>query len=222
MIQSIGFIPDGNRRYAKKQGISLEEAYQKGAKKAREAVEWSFASGAEEVVFWTLSTENLDRGTQELEKFLPLLERNLENLADNQTIHSQRINVKIKGELQKLPESLQETARQLQKKTRNYSNKTLYLGVAYGGRQEILSAVQNLSEKQEPVDEENFFSELQIKTEPDLVIRTSGTKRMSGFMPWQTTYSELKFLDKFWPEITEKDLEKVVNEFQSRERRFGH
>ena len=108
-----------------------------------------------------------------------------------------------------------------QEKTKQNKNYIINFAIAYGGRQEIISAVKKLIEEKKEINEKNFQKSLWLQDEPDLIIRTGGEKRTSNFLPWQSIYSEWIFIEKFWPEFTKQDLEKAIEEFKNRKRRFG-
>jgi len=223
MLNSIAFIPDGNRRYAKKYGLSLQKAYSKGFNQLRGTLDWSLSSKPkiEEITIWTISTENLTRKSAELEIFLTLLGRKLKDLLKEPYILDNDVRVNIVGRLNLLPKSVQSMAREVMDATKDNSTYKLNFCMGYGGRAEIIDAVKKLMAQGLAPTEENLTKCMYVDAAPDLIIRTGGTKRLSGFMPWQTTYSELYFSDKLWPEFDEADFDEAVREYRRRERRYG-
>lgn len=222
MLHSIAFIPDGNRRYAMKHRISLLEAYTLGFDKARQAVEWSFQQPRlREVTIWGLSTENLNRSKSELSAFALLLKEKLYEVLKSDLVHEEEVKVNVVGRLSLLPKPIQKAARELVDSTKHYSRKIVNVCLAYGGRAEIVDAVNRLIKQGKPVTEKELAKALYLDTEPDLVIRTGNTLRLSGFLPWQTAYSELYFSNKLWPEFEKTDFDEAVEDFRRRQRRFG-
>ncbi|MCD6522797.1 MAG: di-trans,poly-cis-decaprenylcistransferase [Candidatus Diapherotrites archaeon] len=223
MLDSIAFIPDGNRRYAKKYNISLAEAYAKGFNKVREALDWSLNTKPKikEASIWGLSTENLQRDGNELFIFLRLLRMKLKELLNEPLIKEHEVRVKFAGRIYLLPDSIQKLVSEVTEATKDYSQYTINIFLGYGGRAEIIDAVQKLISKGLPVTEENLTKCLYVPTSPDLIIRTGNTQRLSGFMPWQSAYSELYFSEKLWPEFSESDFDEAIAEYRRRERRFG-
>ena len=139
----------------------------------------------------------------------------------NRKINENKIKIKFIGERERLDKELQRIMKNLEEKTKNYNNYQINFALAYGGRQEILSAVKKIIKDKKEVNEENFQNSLWLNENPDLIIRTGGERRISNFLPWQSVYSEWIFLDKMWPEFTKEDLESAIKEFHNRERRFG-
>ena len=139
----------------------------------------------------------------------------------NKKINENKIKIKFIGEREKLDKELQEIMKNLEKETKDYRNHQINFALAYGGRQEILSAVKKIIRDKKEITEENFQTSLWLNENPDLIIRTGGERRTSNFLPWQSVYSEWIFLDKMWPEFTKEDLESAIKEFHNRERRFG-
>ncbi len=217
----VGIIPDGNRRFGKKHGLSIVQAYEKGIDKLKEVCEWSKDLGIKILTVWGFSTENFQRNPVEKEAFFRLL-----NIKINETIRSKELNrrdikINIIGKIERFPQYLQKSFQRLTESTKSGSLK-LNIALGYGGRQEIIDAVNKIiKNKVEKVNEKVFSQFLYTSEEPDLIIRTSGEKRLSGFLPWQSVYSELVFLKPLWPEITRADFVSAIKEFSRRERRFG-
>ncbi len=223
-LQSIAFIPDGNRRYARKMGIPYSEAYKIGFERAKDALlGWSqkYAElGVREVTFWALSTENLKRDPSELELLFSYLREYLKKALDSEEFEKYNVKVNFVGRLHLLPRDIQELMDKVMERFRN-GDYTINIALAYGGRAELLDAFKALAESGKEFNEENLREFLYVKTYPDLIIRTSGTIRTSGFLPWQAAYSEWYFSEKLWPEFDETEFERAIEDYFSRERRFG-
>lgn len=222
MLRSIAFIPDGNRRYARKQGIDFANAYARGFDKTKQVFEWSLGvSGLRELTMWTISTENLKRQGIELSVFTRLLDAKLREAKTDPLVVDNEVRVNVIGRLELLPHKVQEAAKELMASTADNTRYVLNLAIGYGGRQELIDAVQAMVANDLPVTEESLSDCLYTPTEPDLIVRTGGEQRLSGFMPWQSAYSELYFSDKLWPEFDRGDFDDAVASYNSRQRRFG-
>lgn len=222
MLESIAFIPDGNRRYASENGLSLAEAYSLGFDRARKVTDWCFEKPEiKEVTIWSISTENLKRNPLEVRSFMDLLKEKLDFFLDDPEIHKNEIKVRVVGKLEMLPHKVRGSAKKLMDATSGYSKKTVNMCMGYGGRAELVDAITKLVAQGGKVTEDRVSSALYLDTTPDMIVRTGGTKRLSGFMPWQSAYSELYFSKKLWPEFQKRDLSDAITDFHSRERRFG-
>jgi len=227
--ETIGVIPDGNRRYARRMGISLQEGYLRGIRKAEELMDYVVESTkTKNVYFYTLSLENLRKRSQlELSFLFKAFEREAKRvLLDN------RWNARIRfmGRLGELPRNILKTAQEVEKRTENNNGPTIILAMAYTGIAEVVDMVKAVAAKVkegalrvDDIDENVIFSHLYVPDIPfpDLIVRTSGERRTSGFLPIQSVYSELLFYPKLWPEIERADLERIYEDFRGRERRFG-
>jgi len=225
----IAFIPDGNRRWAAKNNKNLKDAYETGIKKSGDIVKWiSNIKGVEIISFWSFSTENFKRSEDEksilFSLFGDFLAKGLEEYVKNSDNRKNQVKINFFGKLERFPESVQEKIRNIMEMTRNNSPYTVNFFMGYGGRQEIVDAVNRMmGEGVKEINENDFSRYLYTKDlpDPDVIVRTSGEKRLSGLMPWQSVYSELCFLDKLWPELEEKDIVEIVNDYSRRKRRFG-
>ena len=225
----IAFIPDGNRRWAAKNNRNLKDAYEIGIKKSGDIVKWiSNIKGVEIISFWSFSTENFKRSEDEksilFSLFGDFLAKGLEEYVKNSDNRKNQVKINFFGKLERFPESVQEKIRNIMEMTRNNSPYTVNFFMGYGGRQEIVDAVNRMmGEGVKEINENDFSRYLYTKDlpDPDVIVRTSGEKRLSGLMPWQSVYSELCFLDKLWPELEEKDIVEIVNDYSRRKRRFG-
>jgi len=217
----MGIILDGNRRFAKKLMKQPWKGHEEGAKRVEEILDWCKELGIRQLTLYCFSLENFKRTKEEVDFLMKLFKREFERLEKDERIKKDKVKIRFIGEKELLDKELWELIKRIEEKTKEYDNYILNFAIAYGGRQEIISAIKKLIENKKEINEENFKECLLLKDEPDLIIRTGGEKRTSNFLPWQSVYSEWIFLDKMWPEITKKDLEEAIVEFNSRQRRFG-
>ena len=229
MLESIAFIPDGNRRYARKAGVNFLEAYSLGTKKAWDVMHWledypKVKSGT----FWMLSLENARKRKAELAILYKIFDRELSKVKESGYFEANQVRLKFFGRLEMLPKKLCQKMREAEDFTQDFKKRTINLALGYSGRAEIVDAAKRLAAEAkagkvdlEKVDEERFENYLYLEQEPDLVVRTSGEQRMSGFLPYQSAYSELYFCKHYWPEFTEQDLAEAIEDFGARKRNFG-
>ncbi|MCD6421550.1 MAG: di-trans,poly-cis-decaprenylcistransferase [Thaumarchaeota archaeon] len=228
----IAIIMDGNRRWAKKRGLEPWLGHRFGAEKLEEVVEWCLKLGIKVVTFFALSTENLRRDRRELEELFKLFKEKIEEQLNGDLLHKNRIRVKVIGKKELLPGDLRDLLERLEEATKSYDNLFVNLAIAYGGRAEITDAARRLAEdvvsgkiriddiNEETISRYLYTADLPIQ-EPDMIIRTSGEERISNFLLWQSAYSELVFLDVYWPEFRKIDLMRAIRTYQKRQRRFG-
>ncbi|MEE9323301.1 MAG: polyprenyl diphosphate synthase [Candidatus Aenigmarchaeota archaeon] len=231
--EHVGIIPDGNRRLAKRLIKKPWKGHEWGLEKIKNILEWCKELGINVMTFYVMSLENLDkRPKKELDFIFALAGKEIENMLEDKdhVVHKNKVKVSFFGKLDLLPEDLQENIRKVTEMTKNYSNYFLNLAIAYGGRQEIIDASKSIAYdvskgivNPEKINESLLRSYFWTNgfSDPDMVIRTGGEKRLSNFLPFQSTYSELIFLDKLWPELEKEDFFKAVKEFGERQRRFG-
>ncbi len=220
-LETLGIIPDGNRRYADKNGISYGEAYQEGFKKVEEVYEWVIDhESLDEVFFYALSTENLKRDDKELDLLFDLFNRKVTKLADSDLIHDNEVNVDFLGKEEYLG-PVKESMDRLEEVTSEYDDYSLNICMGYGGRTEIVDAAEKLAEKDMEFNEENLQSQLYNDSDVDLVLRTGGYQRLSNFLLWQNSYAELFFSDHLWPELDKKEFDRAVDFYESTKRKFG-
>lgn len=228
----IGIILDGNRRWATSQGLAFGAGHEEGANVAEELLDWCHELRIKTVTLYVLSTENLSRQPQEVREILVLLEARLARLLSDERIVRYRVKVRAIGRQDLLPESIRELLEAIEKKTEYFGDHYLNIAVAYGGRAEITDMVRSVAHEvksgrlsPEQITEETVAERLYTSflpnQEPDLIIRTSGEERMSGFMLWQGAYSELVFMDVFWPDFRFIDLLRAIRTYQRRTRRQG-
>lgn len=230
--EHIGIILDGNRRWASEHSMPPWEGHQFGADKVEDLLEWCLDLDVRTVTIYTFSMENFQRPQKEVEEIMKLLEDRLKRLLTDERIREHRVQVKVIGRTSLLPERIQELIRQVEESTENYDEHYLNMAVSYGGRAEIIDATKKIVEQvqrgkfdvgeiNEEVIERHLYTAHLPKSDPDLIIRTSGEERLSGFLLWQGAYSELCFIDVFWPDFRRIDLWRAVRTFQQRERRYG-
>ena len=228
----VGLILDGNRRWGKSTNNPRWLAHLLGADNAEDVVNWCNELGIRTVTLYVLSTENIQRENDELKELYNLIEERLRRMLEDDRIHDKRIRVKGIGRLEYLPSSIRDLLDRIDKMTEKYDNYFLNIALAYGGRTEILDVMKIIAHKSrrgeiEPSEinakfvEENLYTAHLPNPEPDLIIRTSGEERLSGFLLWQSAYSEFVFLDVYWPDFRKIDLMRVIRTYQKRSRRIG-
>lgn len=228
--QHIAIIMDGNRRLAERLGLRLWEGHKLGAEKVEDVLDWCLDLGIKTVTAYAFSTENFSRPKDEVERLFDLFEEYFNRVAVDERIHKNRTRVKAIGRVERFPERVREAIKRAEEATKDYDGFHLNLAVAYGGRQEVLDAVKKIAEKVREgslelsaVNEETMSKNLYTNglPDPDLIIRTSGEERISGFLLWQSAYSELYFCESFWPGFRKIDFLRAIRTFQQRKRRFG-
>lgn len=230
-LTSIAFIPDGNRRYVNKLGLPIEVAHHIGTQKAWEVLDWLVKyKSVKAGIFWAMSLENFnERNSVERKILFKILEHELGKVATKPIFAENEIALKFMGNLQILPQSLLQKIKEAEEATENFKKRTVYLALAYSGRDEIVSAAKKIAkdfvEKKLDLDklnEESFKDYLYADyPEPDLIVRTGGMPRLSSFLAYQGGYSELYFSQKLWPEFSEKDLAEAISHFENLPRNFG-
>lgn len=230
--EHIAIVLDGNRRWASKRLLNQWVGHEYGAEKARNLLEWCLEINVKSITLYAFSTENFQRSPQEVNEIMRIAEKKLREVLTNENIHKHKVRVKAIGRLRLLPEKIQELVKKVEESTKNYSEHFLNLALAYGGRAEIIDATRKIAKKvrtgelspeeiDERVFERHLYTSHMSKQDPDLIIRTSGEERLSGFLLYQCAYSELYFLDVFWPAFRRIDLLRAVRFYQQRKRRFG-
>ncbi|MEU8580858.1 isoprenyl transferase [Streptomyces abikoensis] len=225
----IGVILDGNRRWARADGRTTEQGHQAGADKISELLGWCAETDVEVVTLWMLSTDNLDRPAEELNPLLGIIENTVRGLAADG-----RWRVHHVGTLDLLPARTQSVLKEAEQDTIDREGILVNVAVGYGGRQEIADAVRSLvleaaengvshEELAETVDIDAITKHLYTRgqPDPDLIIRTSGEQRLSGFMLWQSAHSEYYFCEVFWPAFRKVDFLRALRDYAARHRRYG-
>lgn len=224
-IQCIGVIMDGNRRWARAHNLPVFEGHSEGYKKLEEFLGWAREEHIPHVVAYAFSTENWQRAEDEVGYLLKLFRFVIEHKVEKMI--TEKIRVRFVGDRAHFPEDIQKGMVRVEEMTARSYETTLHLAVSYGGRAEILAATNALLAQGvssvDSVDEETFSKLLWTgdMPDPDIIIRTGGEKRLSGFLPWQSVYSELFFVDSWWPDFSREDFQSVLTEFYGRERRRG-
>lgn len=228
MPKHIGIIMDGNRRWAKAQGKPISYGHKEGAKTLEKIVRYANQIGLEYITVYAFSTENWKRAEEEVKALMMLLQNYLDDYGKR--ADTENIKVKILGDISALSSGMQKSIQNCMERTKNNTGVTFNIALNYGGRDEITKAVKKIANlvKNETIEVEDITQDLvannlytEGQPDVDLLIRTSGEKRLSGFLPWQTIYAEILFIDKKWPDFEEKDLEEAIIEYQKRTRNFG-
>lgn len=220
--EHVAFIMDGNGRWAKRRGMPRVYGHKIGANALMRVVRRASEIGLKVVSFYAFSTENWSRPKEEVDEIFRLCKQAL--IGKGKSFIKKNLRLKVIGDISKLPKDLTEFIVDLIEKTKNNTGLVVNIALNYGGRAEIVQAVNKILEsKQEKVDEATFASYLQTADikDPDLVIRTSGEQRLSNFMMYECAYSELYFPKKHWPSFNAKEFDKAIIEYQKRDRRFG-
>ncbi|MGH6797546.1 MAG: polyprenyl diphosphate synthase [Roseiarcus sp.] len=231
----VGIILDGNRRYARQHGlVEPRAAYDLGAEKLDDVLAWCSELQIPAVTLWVCSIDNLKRSQAEVSSILAAVETKIRALVQDPAIHRLRVRVKAVGRLDLLPTSTAAVLREAEDRTAGYDGVTLTIAIAYGGREEIADAIRALirDKIRQGVTLETIAGEITPEAvdghlytaglpEPDLIIRTSGEVRLSGFLLWQSVHSEFYFSDVNWPDFRKVDFLRAIRSFQHRVRRFG-
>ena len=224
----IAIIMDGNRRWARERGLTTKDGHKEGAENLKRIAKYANKIGIKYLTVYAFSTENWKRSEEEVGALMALLKFYIKQFLDDTSKNNIKINVL--GDLLKLDESLQECLKKIMEKTKDNTGLTLNIAFNYGGRDEITKAVQKIANKVkngeleiEDIDEQTVSNNLYTagQPDPDLLIRPGGEKRISNYLPWQLSYTEFLFVDKYWPAFSEKDLDEAIAIFNSRNRKFG-
>ena len=231
----IGIIMDGNRRYARVSGlVSIGEGHRRGADKLHEVLNWVYEFKIPFITVWGFSLDNFNRDTEEVKGLLELIESKFLELVDHPDIHRNHVKVRYLGAFERLPDSLKAAIRKAEAATGQYDSYTLNIAIAYDGREELTDAVRRHLHEQAKRGKsiEQAACELDAASigpylstaglpEPDLILRTSGEVRLSGFLLWQSAYSEFYFCDTYWPAFRKIDFLRALRSYDLRQRRFG-
>ena len=230
--EHIAIVLDGNRRWASKRAMISWMGHQFGADRVNRLLDWCIDLDVKSVTIYAFSTENFQRPQEEVEEIMRLSEEKLREILTDERIHKNKVRIKVIGRLALLPKNLQQLILEVEQATKDYDRHFLNVAIAYGGRAEIVDATKKIAQKiengelspeaiNEDVFENHLYTAHMPKQDPDLIIRTSGEERLSGFLLWQSAYSELCFLDVYWPDFRRIDLLRAVRTYQRRKRRFG-
>ncbi|MCE2959571.1 MAG: isoprenyl transferase [Akkermansiaceae bacterium] len=227
-VSHIAIIMDGNGRWAKERGLPRAEGHRAGAESIREVTEACIELGVKYLTLYAFSSENWNRPQNEVDGLMKLLDRFLDEKASE--LDKQNIRLQAIGDLDRLPAATRKRLDRIQEQTKNHQTMTLALALSYGAREEITAAVRSIAKavvageiSLEEIDPELFSNHLYTKDipDPDLLIRTSGEMRISNFLLWQISYSEIVIVKKMWPDFRQGDLFAAVEEYNKRHRRFG-
>jgi len=229
----IAIIPDGNRRWARSLRLNPTIGHELGYERMKDVLKWCLDLGVKIITVYALSKENIEkRDPEELKKLFSIFERGLHELLKSDIIDKYKVRVRIMGRRDTLSPRIRELISKVEEKTKYYDDRFLNIALGYSGREEIIDAVKKIIKdvisgnvNVEDVNEELFSKYLYTgdlpHPDPDLIIRTSGEERLSGFLLWQSAYSELYFCEVYWPEFRRIDFWRAIRSYQRRERRFG-
>jgi undecaprenyl diphosphate synthase len=221
--QCIGFIMDGNRRWAKERGLSAGDGHRAGYDAVRELVATLYRSKIPHAAFYAFSTENWKRAEEEVGYLMSLMGVALKRFVEDVTRDGQKINLRVVGDRERLPESLREEIAIAEARNTEEPELTVWFAISYGGRAEIIDAVNRAVGAGEAVTEESFEKFLWTSgmPDPDIIVRTSGEQRISNFLLWKASYSEFFFFDTLWPDFGETEFKSILDEYGKRKRRLG-
>jgi len=228
--EHLAIIMDGNRRFATEIGLAPMDGHEKGRNKLEELLTWGLEVDIKILTVYAFSTENLSRNETEINELMNLFEQSFYKAAEDKRVHKNQIAIKVLGQTSILPEKVQKAIAHAEERTKDYDKYMLNLAIAYGGREEILQAIKEISTKVKDghievgdIDEKLFSSHLYTADlpDPDLILRTSGEIRVSNFLLWQLAYSELYFVDVYWPGFRKIDFLRAIRSYQQRTRRYG-
>lgn len=217
----IAIIMDGNRRWAREHNLQVLAGHQKVADEVLEPlVEHAASRGVKYITFWAFSTENWNRETKEVEGIMSIFRHTIRKRW--QRLHEKGVRVRVIGDVSKFASDIRKALEDVMQQTQQNSKITAIFALNYGGRDELVRAIKQLSDR-EQVSEQDVSEALDTKgiPDPDLIIRTSGEQRLSGFLPWQGVYSELYFPSWHMPDFTPQKLDEAIEEYGKRKRRFG-
>ena len=228
ILQHMAIIMDGNGRWAAKRGLPRSLGHKKGAERVQEIARAAGEMGIKYLTLYAFSTENWQRSAEEVDALMGLLRQYLKS--ELSELQKNGVRIIFIGERDMLPADISEAMYRLEAETQNNDKMTLCIALSYGSRQEIVGAVRKIAAlskrgdiSPEEIDEKMFSDMLYTKgiPDPDLVVRTSGEQRVSNYLLWQLAYAEFYFSDVLWPDFDREELEKIVENFQTRERRYG-
>jgi len=229
--EHIAIIMDGNRRYSKLQGnIDVVKGHEIGVDTLENVLDWSIELGIEIITVYAFSTENFNRPQHEVEGLMNLFVKNFKRLVNHEKILKNEVKVKVVGKTELLPDNVREAIKEAEDATAHFNKRLFNIAIGYDGRLEIIDSFKKIIEQVQAgeisiddVDEDLVSKNLYTGglADPNLIIRTSGEERLSGFLLWQSSYSELYFCETLWPELRKVDFIRAIRSYQERERRFG-
>lgn len=227
----MGIILDGNRRYARRHGLEVPWfGHHKGAAKVMEVLRILWEAGVKVCTLYAFSIENFQRNPDEVAEIMALAREKFAEVVGNPDVHKHRVQIRAIGRVDLLPEEVQAAIGAAEEETKDYKEHVLNVAIGYSGRAELVDAVRAIGEKIESgdlqpvnIDEEVIESHLYTNgvPDPDLIIRTSGEERLSGFLLWQSAYSELYFAQVYWPAVRRIDIWRAIRSYETRSRRYG-
>lgn len=220
----VGIIIDGNRRWAKERNLPTFEGHLKGYEKMRQAPEWFFSRGVKILSVFAFSMENWNRSREEVNYLMKLLKKAIDE--EMEEINRKGYKVLISGRLEELPGDLPAKCLAIMAKTKINKRGVFNICLNYGGRAELVDAVRKMIKNKVELEQvhEGMIKKYLYNADlpdPDIIVRTSGEQRLSGFLMWQSIYSELLFMKKYWPDFEELDVDIILREYAERKRRFG-
>lgn len=220
-VRTIGFIMDGNRRWAAARGLPTLEGHRAGFETLKEVARWSKDVGVETTIFYAFSTENWKRSPEEVSYLMELFEWALVN--EFKKIMDENARVRFIGERTRFSPKVKDLMERVETDSAANTGGNLVIAVSYGGRAEIVAAAEVVAKQGGVITEESFAAALWTAgiPDPDIVVRTGGEKRLSNFLPWQSTYSELFFSDTLWPDYSKEEFDALLAEYAARRRNFG-
>ncbi|MBW2967899.1 di-trans,poly-cis-decaprenylcistransferase [Candidatus Woesearchaeota archaeon] len=228
MPKHIGIILDGNRRFARRLMLQPWKGHEWGAKKVGKLLEWCNEIGVKELTLYSFSMQNFKRPKEEFDYLMRIFREFINDKEYRKRIHDNRIRIRFLGRIHLFPDDIHRMMLDLEEETKDYAGHQVNFAMAYGGREEIVDAVKSIGRKleagditSEEISEELVAANLYSDHCPDFIIRTGGDHRTSNFLCWQSNYSEWFFLEKRWPEFEKEDLLACIEQYVSRERRFG-
>jgi short-chain Z-isoprenyl diphosphate synthase len=229
----LGIILDGNRRYAREMGFDdVSAGHREGARKLDEVLEWCVDFNIRIITIWVLSPDNVNRNKEEVDALFGVIRDKMNELSQNEIIRAYKFRIRVFGHLDHLPSDVKEAIQRSEESTKDHNQYFLNMAIGYGGREEIVDAVKMALREKEAKSVEELARSLTAEDitrhlytsgvpDPDLIIRTSGEVRMSGFLLWQSAYSEFYFCDALWPAFRRIDFLRAIRSYQHRTRRFG-
>ena len=231
MPRHVAIIMDGNRRFSRIQGdIDPIEGHKRGVSTLEKVLDWCVDLGIEIVTIYAFSIENFKRPPDEVKGLMKLFKHNFETIGQNKRIHKNEVKLRAVGKLELLPDDVREAIRIAEESTSKYNKRQVNIAIGYDGRLEIVDAIKKIADQVkdgkielEDIDEKVVNENLYTAglADPNLIIRTSGEERLSGFLLWQSSYSELYFCDSLWPQLRKVDFLRALRDYKHRERRFG-
>jgi len=223
-LKHLAIILDGNRRWAKEKGLPTFDGHKAGYDKIKDVSRWCLERNIKILTVYAFSTENWNRSKEEVKYLMTLMNKAFSKELED--LNKLGFKVNIIGSRDRLSKKIKKNIEKIENETKNNKKAVLNICFNYGGRLEIVEAVKKIVEEgieAEKINEKLISKYIWFKgqPEPDLIVRTSGEKRLSGFLTWTSVYSELYFPRCYWPDFDEKELDKAIKEFERRNRRFG-